>query len=509
MQYLLGIDIGTSACKAALFDETGAVTAQRSGEYPVLRPKPGWAEQAPDDWWAAVCGILREMLADSGIPPSSIAGIGVDGQSWAAIPVGRDGSVLANTPIWFDTRSRPVCDRLREEVGEETLFDLCGNPLQPGYSLPKILWFAEHAPQVYRDAAQFLQANSFIVYRLTGVCSQDRSQGYGLHCYNMRTSAWDEDTCRRMGLDPGKLPPLFDCHAIVGTVTRQAASLTGLAEGTPVAAGGLDAACGALGVGVLHAGETQEQGGQAGGMSICIEHYHADPRLILSHHVVPGRWLLQGGSVGGGGVMRWLEEELGALERQRAAEHGTSAFAELDRTAASVPAGCEGVVFLPYLAGERSPIWNEAAKGVWYGLDYTKTRAHLIRAGMEGAAFALRHNLETAEDCGVQAQVLRAMGGAANSRLWTQMKADVTGKRIVVPSSDTATTWGAAMLAGVGVGLFPSFEEAVSRSVHVRREYLPDPAMREAYQKSYQIYRALYPALQPVMDQNEKGMEQR
>ena len=508
MPYLLGIDLGTSACKAALFDETGAVAAQRSGEYPVLRPRPGWAEQSPDVWWEVVCAAVRDLLEESGVSPASIAGIGVDGQSWAAIPVSRDGRVLANTPIWFDARSRAVCDRLRREIGEEALFARCGNPLQPGYSLPKILWFAEQAPQVYREAAQFLQANSFLVYRLTGVFSQDRSQGYGLHCYDMRASAWDEDLCRRIGLDPGKLPPIFDSHAIVGTVTRQAAAQTGLAAGTPVAAGGLDAACGALGVGVLHAGETQEQGGQAGGMSICIEQYHADPRLILGHHVVPGRWLLQGGSVGGGGVMRWLEAELGEPERRRAAGAGTSSFFELDQLAATVPAGCEGVVFLPYLAGERSPIWNEAARGVWYGLDYTKTRAHLIRAGMEGAAFALRHNLETAEACGVRAGVLRAMGGAANSRFWTQMKADVTGRKIVIPSSDTATTWGAAMLAGVGVGLYPGFDEAVARSVRIRREYLPDPERGRAYEASYRIYRALYPALRPIMEEQEKGMEQ-
>ena len=501
---LLGIDLGTSACKTALFDPDGRVLAQESEEYPVYYPQPGWAEQEPEEWWRAICTAVRRTLRNSGIRPEQVAGVGIDGQSWSAIPVDRDDRVLARTPIWFDTRAAEICGEVKEKIGEERIFALCGNPLKPSYTLPKILWFQKYAPEVYGKAACFLQSNSFIVYRLTGVLSQDKSQGYGLHCYDMRNGRWDEAMCREMGIDSSLLPPIYDCHQVVGTVTRKAARECGLPEGTPVAAGGLDAACGTLGAGVLHDGATQEQGGQAGGMSICISRYRADPSLILSHHVVPGRWLLQGGTVGGGGVCRWMEAEFCAAERQAALQNGTGPFQELDRTAASAPAGSDGVVFLPYMAGERSPIWDEHAKGVFYGLDFTKGRAHMLRAGLEGVAFSLRHNLEAAAEAGAPVNELRSMGGAANSRLWTQIKADVTGKRIVVPASDTATTLGAVILAGVGVGLYSSFEEAVRRTVRVRREHLPNPENAAVYDQNYQTYLALYRQLKPVMAGEQK-----
>ena len=503
LEFLLGIDIGTSACKAAVFTLDGEPVAQGAEEYKIYYPSPGWAEQNPDEWWNAVCSVLQKIRRQ-GICLENIKGIGVDGQSWSAIPVGSNGNVLHNTPIWFDTRAQAFCDALRESIGEKELFECCGNPLQPAYTLPKILWFQKELPQIYENAVRFLQSNSFIVYRLTGRFSQERSQGYGLHCYDVRKGQWDESLCRRLGIDPQKLPDLYDSHEIVGEVTKEAALLTGLCAGTPVVAGGLDAACGALGTGVLHEGETQEQGGQAGGMSICMESCRMDERLILSNHVVPGRWLLQGGTVGGGGVMRWIAGQFGTDARLKAEQNGTGALYELDREAQSVPPGSEGVVFLPYMAGERSPIWNPNAKGVFYGLDYSKTRAHMVRAAMEGVCFSLRHNIETAEAAGVKAGELRAMGGAANSLLWTQMKADVTGKRVLVPASDTATTLGAAMLAGVGVGLYRDFDDAVGKTVKIRRVHNSDREKLKIYQENYEIYRRLYSRLKSVMNKEEK-----
>ncbi|MDR3051202.1 MAG: carbohydrate kinase, partial [Oscillospiraceae bacterium] len=430
MAYLLGIDIGTSACKLALFDEGGGLLVQTSREYPVYYPQPGWAEQDAQAWWAAVCAACQALLARAGIRPADIAGVGIDGQSWSAIAVDKQGAVLTRTPIWTDTRARAICEDWQRNVGEDAVFALCGNPLQPTYTLPKIVWYRHCLPDVYRRAYKMLQSNGFIAYRLTGALSHDLSQGYGLHCFDMRKGRWDADMCRALGADPALLPDLFPSHAVVGHVTPQAAALTGLAAGTPVVAGGLDAACGALGAGVVRAGETQEQGGQAGGMSICMDTCVADRRLILGMHVAPGLWLLQGGSVGGG-VLRWLREQVCP----------ELSFAQMSDLAATVPPGSDGLVCLPYMAGERSPIWDPRAKGVFFGLDYTKTRAHLIRACMESVAYALRHNLEVAREAGAIPVTLRAMGGAANSRVWTQIKADITGKRIVVPASDTATTW--------------------------------------------------------------------
>ena len=498
-KWLLGIDVGTSACKVALFSPDGQVAAQGSGDYKVYYPEPGWAEQNPADWWQAICGAVRTMLLESQIDPSDIAGIGIDGQGWSAIAIDKKGTVLCNTPIWMDTRAHEICRELRDRIGEEKIFEVCGNPLQPAYTLPKILWYKKNRPAVYQKTYKILQSNSFIAYRLTGAITQDVSQGYAYQCFDMRKGCWDKDTCDLLGIDINMLPDIYPCHHVVGEVTKEAAELTGLAVGTPVVAGGLDAACGTLGAGVIHPGETQEQGGQAGGMSICIDDYRSDPRLILSYHVVPDLWLLQGGTVGGGGVIRWFEQEFGAYEREAAAKSGLSSMAEMDREADLIPVGSDGMVFLPYMAGERSPIWDTQSKGVYYGIDYAKTRAHFIRASMEGVAYSLKHNLDTASSAGADVEVLCAMGGAANSRVWTQMKADVTGKKIVVPSSDTATTLGAAILAGVGTGVFSSFEDAVARTVAIKREHLPDMEKFKKYQDSYHTYLLLYENLKGIM----------
>ncbi|WP_418418091.1 xylulokinase [Blautia sp.] len=497
--YLLGIDIGTSACKAALFDRKGQVLAAANGEYPVYYPEEGWAEQNPEEWWSAVCEAVRQVIRKAGIQPEEIAGVGIDGQSWSAIAIDKGGKVLTNTPIWMDTRAQSICDRLNEEIGEEEIFRIAGNSLQPSYTTAKILWYKENLPEVYSKIYKILQSNSYIAFKLTGQISQDLSQGYGLHCFDMRTGQWDEEMCKKMGIPRDFLPEIVPSDRIIGTVTKKAAEESGLAEGTPVAAGGLDAACGTLGAGVIHPGETQEQGGQAGGMSICIEKYQADPRLILGFHVIPGKWLLQGGTTGGGGVMRWFEKEFADYERLMREQTGISSLDQLNEIAEKVKPGCDGLVFLPYMAGERSPIWNPYAKGVFYGLDFSKTKGHMVRACMEGVAFSLRHNLETAEEAGAKAEILRAMGGSANSLLWTQIKSDVTGKTMAVPASDTATTLGAALLAGVGTGFYKDYEEAVAETVKVTRKHQPDPEKKAVYDKNYETYLELYRSLSGLM----------
>lgn len=488
---LLGIDIGTSACKVALFDESGAVIAQTNRPYAVYYPQPGWAEQDPEEWWQAICAGIRAVLAESQTAAGEIAGIGIDGQSWSCIPVGRDGRCLARTPIWMDTRSDAICRKVKEQVGFDPIFEVAGNDFLPSYTTPKMLWFQQERPEVFEAAEVFLQSNSYIGYKLTGVMSQDLSQGYGLHFFNMRTRTYDEELARELGLSAKLVPELYACDAVIGTVTKEAAACTGLVEGTPVVAGGLDAACGTLGAGVYRPGQTQEQGGQAGGMSICLDEAKAHPKLILGTHVVPDLWLLQGGTVGGGGVLRWFRQELGADQ----------SFDELTALAEAVPAGSDGVIFLPYMAGERSPVWNPSAKGVFYGLGFDKTKGHLVRAALEGVAYSLQHNLMTAAETGVEAGELLAMGGSANSLLWTQIKSDVTGKVIHVPASDTATTLGAALLAGVGTGVYGSYEEAVKTTIRITRTHYPDPAAHEVYEAGMRKYLKLSETLNPVFSE--------
>ncbi len=479
---LLGIDIGTSACKVAVFDEDGKVLAQANRSYKVYYPQSGWAEQDPEEWWEAICGAIREALSEEEVRAEEISGIGVDGQSWSAIPVDENGNVLHHTPIWMDTRARQLCEKVKEEIGADRIFRTAGNDFLPSYVTPKLLWFREERPEVYRNTYRFLQSNSYIVMKLTGEMSQDYSQCYGIHFFHMEKLAYDTALAEELGLSPELMPGLYRCDEIVGSVTKEAAEKTGLRAGTPVVAGGLDAACGALGAGVYRVGETQEQGGQAGGMSICTDRALSHKSLILGTHVVPGRWLLQGGTVGGGGALKWFRQELG----------GGLSFDELTAEAERVAPGSDGMLFLPYMAGERSPIWNPDAKGVFYGLSFDKTRGHMIRAVLEGVAFSLEHNLRTAGETGISVDTLNAMGGASNSVLWTQIKADVTGKTIRVPSSDTATTLGAAILAGVGCGVYESYDEAVNRTIRITRIQEPNADNRAVYDRAMERYLRLY-----------------
>lgn len=501
---LLGIDIGTSACKLVVFSEDGQALASRTVAYETHYPKPGYVEQNPDDWWRAVSQGLSDLFEQGEVSAAEIAGIGIDGQGWSAIAMDGEGNVLAPDPIWLDTRAESICEELNTRIGADAIFALSGNPLKAQYVTAKIIWLERHMPQVFEKTKLIMQSNGFIAQRLTGSYCMDLSQGYGLHCFDMKRGEIDSNMCRALGIDPGLIPQIVPCHAVIGHVSALAARQTGLLEGTPVVAGGLDAACSTLGAGVLRAGQTQEQGGQAGGMSICIDQYCADPRLILGYHVVPGHWLLQGGTTGGGGAMRWFEREFADLERRLAVEKGGSSFAFLDSLAEQVPAGSEGVVFLPYLAGERSPIWDSDAQGVFYGLDYSKTRAHMVRALMEGVAYSLRHNLEIAESVGARVETLRATGGSANSRLWTQIKADATGKDIEVPGSDLATPLGAALLAGVGVGVYHDFTEATERTVRVKRCQRHDESDRAVYDGGYEIYRELYEQLKDLMKHSRR-----
>lgn len=479
-ELLLGIDIGTSACKIAVFNKAGHVIAQSNQGYPIYYPNTGWVEQDPDEWWDSICVGIKDCITKANISSKQIIGIGIDGQGWSAIPVDEDGNCLYRTPIWMDTRAKDIADRVTKEIGADRIFEVAGNAFLPSYTTPKMLWFKETKPEIYEKTYKFLQSNSYIGMKLTGVMSADKCQSYGVHFYNTKTCTYDEELAVAMGLSADKVPDIYPCHGIIGRVTKKAAEITGLAEGTPVVAGGLDAACGTLGAGVYQANQTQIQGGQAGGMSICEDSPITHPKLIFSPYVVPDLWILQGGTVGGGGVLRWLKQELG---------DGAS-FDELTALAETVSPGSDGVTFLPYMAGERCPIWNPNAKAVFYGLSFDKTKAHMIRAALEGVVFSVAHNFKIAEEAGVKIQELdlRAMGGAANSTLWMQIYADVIGCKISIPTSDTATTLGAAILAGVGVGMYNSFEEAIQQTVKITRVQEPIMQNHEIYKKSLDSY---------------------
>ena len=302
---ILAIDIGTSSCKAAIFTLTGEVVASSARDYAVLYPHPNHAEQDPNQWWNAVCKACKEIVAGH-----DIEAIAVAGQSWSAVMVDSLGNPIFNSPIWMDGRSEDVCQEILAKIPAEDIFDLCGNHLRPAFTTGKILWFKKHFPNEFARVCKVLQSNSFIVHCLTGVFSQDTSQGYGLHFFDTRKLQWDKNMAKEMGISLDLMPDIYSPSQVVGWVTKSAALLTGIREGVPVVAGGLDAACSALGAGVSASGETQCQGGSAGGMSLCLDSPIMHPKLILSPHVVPGCWLLQGGTVGGGGVLRWLKDNV-------------------------------------------------------------------------------------------------------------------------------------------------------------------------------------------------------
>ncbi|MCQ2428176.1 MAG: FGGY-family carbohydrate kinase [Clostridia bacterium] len=498
MVCLLGIDIGTSACKTALFDTQGNVLASSTQSYPLFHPHPGWAEQNPEDFWDAVCRSIKEVLGISRINPASIAGIGVDGQSWSAIAVDGEGRVLCPDPIWMDNRAADICRSMDPEL-RERLIRVSGNPLTANYVTGKLLWYRENLPDVYKNTAAILQSEGYINYRLTGRFTMNRGEGYGFHCYDIAGGTWDLSVCDDIGISADILPELFDGSDIIGRVSAEAAKETGLCEGTPVAAGSVDSACAPLGAGVIHPGETQEQGGQSGGMSICVSEPTPDSRLILCNHAIPGRWLLQGGTVGGGGVIRWAASEFGRYEETLAADTGLSVPAQFDIEAAKAPAGSDGLIFLPYMSGERTPIWDPDAKGVFFGIDFSKTRGHFLRAAMEGVSYSLLHNLNVAAESGAKVTLMSATGGCANSRFWTQMKADMTGIPVSVPESDNASGLGAAILAGVGTGVYSDFDDAVSRTVKEKRRHEPTPGMKEVYAANYEKYLKLYDSLKELM----------
>lgn len=498
--FILGIDIGTSSCKVDAFRPDGTTAASASASYEVICPAPGVSEQRPDDWWNGVCAAIHELIEKGGINPEKIAVIGLDGQSWSAIAIDGDGKVLCNTPIWTDMRSTKQCEWALQRISADEFFESCGNPVSPSYAMPKVLWYRDNLPDVYRRADKILQSNAFIAYRLTGAIVQDVCQGYGFQCFDMRRGIWNEAIVSELEIRRSLLPEFVECDQIVGKVNREAAIQTGLCEGIPVVIGGLDAACGSLGAGVYKAGQTQEQGGQAGGMSICTDEMVADKRLILSRHVIPGKFLLQGGTVGGSGALRWMSEQLCAAEQLKADQNGTGVFIEMSSAAETVEAGSNGMIFLPYMSGERSPIWNPKAEGVFYGVDFSKTRAHMIRAVMEGVAYSLRHNCEIAAEAGATIGRMFSMGGASNSMVWTQIKADVTGYPIDVPATGSATTLGAAILAGVSAGIYNDYESAVNQCISFKRSHTPDADVKKTvYDGAYERYLDIYRSLEHLM----------
>jgi xylulokinase len=500
-ELLIGIDIGTTSTKAVVFDAQGQVLAQASQEYQTHYPQPNWAEQDPDDWWHATCAVLQQLFTQQGIDASVIAGVGVSCQAPCLVPVDGQGRPLGRAQLWLDRRAEAQCAWLRERVGEETITRINGGRIDPYYLAPKLLWFKEHEPERYAQTYQVLQANGYVNYQLCGHFGMDRSHGPITLCYESAHRRWSMELIERMGLDAAKLPSLADCGTVIGGVTAAAAAATGLRIDTPVIAGMTDGTAAAVEAGLVQVGDAVEMTGQSTVLLICSDQAYLGNELIPLGHAVPGRHLVVGALVSSGGSLRWFRDQLGETERLAAEQQEIDAFDLLSQLAAQSPPGANRLLFLPYLYGERSPIWDSHARGVFFGLSLATTKADLVRAIMEGAAFGLRHNVEAATADGFALAKLACVGGGARSALWNQIKANVLNRPIHLPQAATGAPLGDAIVTAAAVGLYPSIEAAVLGMVHPGAQYQPQPEWVERYDALYAIYRSLYPALRTSFQQ--------
>ena len=477
---ILTLDLGTSSLKAALWDLRGEILAESTQLYELNRPQPTWAEMDAEAWWQAACRAARAVLAEAGAN-CEVRAVAVDGVSWTLLPVDAALRPLYPALIWLDRRAEAESAALRAGPQAKQLVQLCANPLDPAYITPKLAWLRLAQPQVFEQARWFLTASGFLSARLTGEVSCDFTQAYGYHFFDMRAMRWDAGAAAACGVPLEKLPPLVRCDQLIGRVSRLAAAETGLAEGVPVLAGCLDAAAGALGAGVTRLGQANEQGGQAGGMAISLAQVVVEPRLIFSHHVLPGQYLLQGGTVGGG-ALAWLRELLG----------GDLSFEQLGDLAQAVAPGAGGLLFLPYLAGERTPLWETRARGVFTGLSYATSRAELARAVLEGCALAVYHNIQVATETGAQVSEYLGSGGATRSPAWCQIKADLYGAPFSVArragGGEGGHLLGLYALAMGALGECAGAGELVERLLPEKVTYLPDPARHARYREIFSAY---------------------
>ncbi len=490
-RHVVTVDVGTSSVKTALWEETGHLEAETSQTYELSRPEPVWAEIDGNIWWKAVCATVRQVLAKGGANSREVAVVAVDGIGWTLLPVDKQGEPLHPAMIWLDRRAEDETRWLRSLPESGRLVNLVANPIDPAYITPKLLWLKNHQPAVFDAAHQFLTASGFIVARLTGEFTCDYTQAYGYHFFDIEGKQWDPEAAAAIGFPLDKMPRLCACTERVGTVTAKAAAETGLAAGVPVIAGCLDAAVGALGAGVTRLGQTNEQGGQAGGMAVSLDHVVVEPRLIFSHHVVPGQYLLQAGTVGGG-TLGWFRDVLGQPETAAAELTGGSPFELFSSQVDKTPPGAHGVLFFPYMAGERTPLWNSSARGVFLGLSYTTTRGDLLRAIMEGCAFAVYDNLRIAEENGATVHEYLGSGGATQSAVWCQIKADIYGKPFIVArradGGEGGHSLGLFALGAHAAGLVEDIGECVERMLPQRQVFEPSPERHAMYQDLFAVY---------------------
>lgn len=499
MSFLLGIDVGTSGSKAVLLSADGAVRATATHEYPLSHPKPLWAEQDPELWWRATVKSIRAVLEKADATPSEIAAVGLTGQMHGLVMLDREGNVLRPAILWNDQRTGAQCAAIIREIGAREVLELTGSQVLPSFTAPKILWVREHEPEVYRRTAKILLPKDYVRYRLSGEFLGEVSDSSGTSLFDVGKRVWSETMIRALGIPRDWLPEVTESHVASAKISETAAKLTGLNAGTPVVAGGGDQAAQAVGTGIFEEGVVSATLGTSGVLFAASDRFRFEPegKLQAFCHAVPGQWHLMGCMLSAAGSFRWYRDTFGQAEIERAAAEGGDSYELLVKQAARVSAGCEGLLFLPYLMGERTPHPDPEARGVFFGMTLRHGRDHMTRSVLEGVTYGLRDSLELMRDLGIDVSQLRASGGGARSPFWRQMLADVFGAQIVTVNSEEGAAYGAALLAGVGGGVFDSVPDACRTAVKVTGKSEPDAAAVAVYEDYYPRYRALYPALAP------------
>lgn len=496
MAYLLGIDIGTTGTKTVLFTVDGQVVASAVEGYPLSHPQALWAEQEPEDWWRATVASIRAVLAEAAIASDQIVGIGLSGQMHGAVLLAADHTVIRPCIIWSDQRTVAECDEITRTIGEARLAEWVANPALPGFTAPKLLWVRRHEPEAWARVRTVMLPKDYIRFRLTGTPLMEISDAAGTLLFDVARRRWSTELLAALELPAELLPPWVESSALAGRITPAVATATGLAAGTSVVAGGADNACAATGSGIVSEGQLLISIGTSGTVVAPMQRPMIDPagRAHTFNHALPAVWYMMGVMQAAGLSLRWWRDllyEPGVADGMA----GDTAYTQLSAAAATVAPGADGLLWLPYLQGERTPHRDAYARGVLFGVTPRHGRGHIIRAVLEGVTMGLRDSVEIIHAAGITGQELRLTGGGARSPLWRQIVADILGRPLVVAQDRAGPAFGAALLAAVGAGQYASLAEATAATVILGERAEPDLANYQRYEAIYQEYRALYPPL--------------
>ena len=492
----LGIDVGTGGTRAVAIDETGRVVAAATAEHePFASPQTGWAEQHPEDWWRATQQAVRAVLA-KGVSADRIASVGFSGQMHGSVLLDERGEVIRPALIWCDQRTDAQCRAITQRIGTERLIELVCNPALTGFTLPKLLWVREMEPDQWRRVRSILLPKDFVRFRLTGERASDVADSSGTLLFDVKNRRWSSEMLAAFEIPETLLPRVFESPEVTGQISAAGAAATGLREGTPVVAGAGDQAAGAVGIGIVEAGTVSATIGTSGVVFAATDRPALDPkgRVHTFCHAIPGRWHVMGVTQGAGLSLRWFRDRFGA-----GPDDGRDPYERLTEEAAQAPPGADGVLWAPYLMGERTPHLDPHARAALVGLAANHTRAHIIRAILEGVAFSLRDTFEIFREMRVPVERVRLGGGGARSQLWRQIQADVYGHEVETVEAEEGAAYGAAILAGVGVGAWPSVDAACKAVVRVASRTSPDEQTAQVMDRQYAAFRALYPALRSVV----------